>query len=112
MRARAGEPCTHVWLTLWQVVVTKASPYMDVRCKVVGPAGRTVVHVSFQRFMRADNLPTWRPVERNPKLAPILASAIARTPTLLIVNLGAWEYEDGCQDMHSLHDGICNATRP
>ena len=42
----------------------------------------------------------------------VLASAISRTPTLLVINLGAWEFEDGCQDMHSLHDGVCNATRP
>ena len=40
------------------------------------------------------------------------SSAIAHKPTLLILNLGAWEFEDGCNDMHSLHDALCNATRP
>ena len=64
------------------------------------------------RFMRADSLPTWRPVERTPRLSPVLASAIAHRPAVLVVNLGAWEFEDGCNDMHSLHDALCNVTRP
>jgi hypothetical protein len=94
------------------VAVTKAMPFMDFRCRVSAPNGAVVAHVSFARFMRADALQTWRPVERNPRLTPVLMSVIARAPTVLIINLGAWEFEDCCQDMHSLHDGLCNATRP
>ena len=96
----------------FHVTITKAVPFMDFRCRVTAPGGRPVAIVSFARFMRANSLPTWRPVERHPRLAPTLAAAIARAPTLLIINLGAWEFEDGCHDMHSLHDGACNATRP
>ena len=97
----------------YRVTVTKALPYMDFKCRVHhGASGRAIASVSFLRFMRADSLPTWRPAERTPRLSPVLASAIARAPALLSVNLGAWEYEDGCIDMHSLHDGICNGTRP
>ena len=74
--------------------------------------GKPISSISFTRFMRADALPAWRPVERTPRLSPVLASAIAHRPTVLVLNLGAWEYEDGCNDMHSLHDALCNATRP
>jgi hypothetical protein len=95
-----------------RVVITKAIPFMDFRCRVNAPSGRAIALISFSRFMRADALPTWRPVERHPRLSPVLAAAINRAPTLLIINLGAWEFEDGCQDMHSLHDGLCNVTRP
>ena len=42
----------------------------------------------------------------------MLASAIAHRPAVLILNLGAWEFEDGCDGMHSLHDNLCNMTRP
>ena len=98
----------------FRVVVTKAVPYMDFKCRVYTSTSRNrpVASVSFLRFMRADALPTWRPVERTPKLSPVLASAVAKRPAVLILNLGAWEYEDGCNDMHSLHDALCNATRP
>lgn len=96
----------------YTVTITKARPFMDFKCRVAAPNGRVAAHVSFLRFMRADSMQTWRPVERNPRLDRTLAMSIARAPTVLIINLGAWEFEDGCQDMHSLHDGICNATRP
>ena len=97
----------------FRVVVTKALPYMDFKCRVYSrDRPKPLASVSFQRIMRADALPTWRPVERTPRLSPVLAAAINRAPTLLIINLGAWEYEDGCTDMHSTHDGLCNNTRP
>ena len=97
----------------FRVTITKAVPYMDFRCRVREvSSGRPLAHIQFTRFMRADALPTWRPVERVPKLSPVLAAMIAHKPTVLVLNLGAWEYEDGCNDMHSLHDALCNATRP
>ena len=38
--------------------------------------------------------------------------AIAATPTVLVLQLGPWEFEDGCIDTHSTHDTLCNNTRP
>ena len=107
---RAGSAVAN---SAFHVVVTKAVPFMDFKCRVYHASSRrSLASVSFQRIMRADSLPTWRPVERTPRLSPVLASAIARAPTMLIINLGAWEYEDGCTDMHSTHDALCNNTRP
>ena len=35
-----------------------------------------------------------------------------RRATLLVLQLGPWDFEDGCIDLHSLHDSLCNNTRP
>ena len=101
------------------VEVTKAMAYMDFQCRVTPSSSSSSssssfppVLISFVRFIRADSLNVWRPVERTPRINSVLLRAIARAPTVLVLNLGAWEFEDGCNDMHSLHDGLCNGTRP
>ena len=36
-------------------------------------------------------------------------TAHVQKPTVLVINLGAWEYEDGCvHSLHSLHDTLCD----
>jgi hypothetical protein len=95
--------------------VTVNHPFMTFACKLTrrdaGP-GAPVAEIRFVRSNRGDSLPAWRPLERTPVLSRELAHAIASTPDVLILNLGAWNFEDGCRDMHSLHDGLCNGSRP
>ena len=47
----------------YRVVVTKALPFMDFKCRVSarveGRGEKALVLIAFQRFMRADSLPTW-----------------------------------------------------
>lgn len=71
-----------------------------------------VVTVRYDRTNRADTFHDYRPSPRAPQLSLPLARAISSTLTMLVVNLGAWEFEDGCYDIHSLHDAYCNGTRP
>ena len=79
---------------------------------------RTLLTVSFERLggvqhaCRADASARDRPQELNPHINLFLGRAIARAPPVLVVNLGAWEYEDGCADSHSRHDGLCRGERP
>ena len=110
--------------------VTRNNPKMDYACAIysstpdplVSSVREMNVHVHsraspiatirFERSNRADALPVHRPSQRAPELNSVLRRVIASTPTVLIINLGAWEFEDGCKDMHSLHDSYCNGTRP
>jgi len=99
------------------VDVTVSIPFLTFACKVVGrdPAtgARTnLAGIRYVRCNRGDSLPPWRPLEQTPSLDYELARTIAKAPDVLIINLGAWNFEDGCRDMHSLHDGLCNGTRP
>lgn len=66
----------------------------------------------FDRITRLNANPTWRPPEPHPAVPRHVLDLIRRTPTVLVLNMGAWEYEDGCDDMHSTHDSLCNGTRP
>ena len=70
----------------------------------------------YSRFNRADALADDRPSELTPRLnteqwgKPGLLPAIMARPTVLVFNLGAWEFEDGCPaGLHSLHDSLCDA---
>lgn len=105
--AAAGSP--------YSADVTVNNPFMTFACKVArrdSLPGARVAEIRFIRCNRGDRLPEWRPLERFPMLGTVLAKAIASTPDVLVLNLGAWNFEDGCRDMHSLHDGLCNGTRP
>ncbi|KAL1520840.1 hypothetical protein AB1Y20_022402 [Prymnesium parvum] len=89
-----------------------SQPYMQVRCSLTSHDGAPLADVSYARIGRADELDPWRPSQHTPSLSPMLAAAIARAPTLLLVQLGPWDFEDGCADLHSLHDSLCNNSRP
>jgi hypothetical protein len=107
--AAAGSPFT--------VEVTVNYAFLTFACQVArrdaAPGAAVIVaKIRYVRCNRGNTLPPWRPLERSPVLDKELAHAIAKTPDVLILNLGAWTFEDGCEDKHSLHDALCNGTRP
>ena len=102
----------------------KNLPYSSYRCAVLlegSTGGRhpkgPLLSVMYSRFNRADALGDDRPSELTPRLnydqwgKPGLLPAIMARPTVLVFNLGAWEFEDGCHQpgLHSLHDSLCDA---
>ena len=100
--ATLGAPYT------WRLLVNRQ--FQAYRCAVTLSRSGGTLTVYFNRFNRADSFEEGRPPEMTPRLHPNLASGIASQPTLLVLNLGAWEYEDGCEpQLHSLHDKLCEA---
>ena len=89
----------------FRVAITFSEPFGAVRCRVDGTA-HTLLVVRYNRFNRADALDDGRPSQMHPTLHPTLARVILQAPEVLVVNLGEWEFEDGCEDMHSLHDTL------
>jgi hypothetical protein len=99
----------------FSVEVTVNNPFMTFACQVArrAPGVQPILaKIRYGRSNRGGSLSSWRPLELTPVLDHELAHAIAQTPDVLILNLGAWTFEDGCRDMHSLHDELCNGTRP
>lgn len=89
-------------------------PYscLQVQCSLLRLDSSPLASLVYSRIGRTDELEAWRPAQVVPYLDHHLVSVIASAPTLLMVQLGPWEYEDGCHDLHSFHDSLCNNTRP
>ena len=105
--AAVGAPYT------WRLLVNRQ--FQSYRCAVtLAPSssllGDAKVTIAFDRINRADSFEEGRPPEITPRLNPRLWSAAhLQRPTVLVINLGAWEYEDGCvPQLHSLHDTLCD----
>ena len=98
----------------FRVTVTLNKAFFGFACGVISTEQprRVLATIDFQRFNRADSFQDRRPPELNPRLNRILLGAIMSAPELLVLNFGAWEYENGCVDMHSLHDALCHEQLP
>lgn len=108
---RSGLAIDHT--PVYKVEITKAVPFSHFCCQVTRVAdAQRIARVSFHRFERISMLPIHRPTPPHPVLPVGLRKLISRRPSVLMINLGPWEYEDGCDDMHSIHDSLCNVTRP
>ena len=99
-------------VTSFGVHVTKNKPMLDFRCEVTGAGGEIKGAIQYRRIFRADSHTQHRPPELTPRLHPSLLLAIGAAPEVLVINLGAWEYQEGCGSRHSLHDMLCNVSRP
>ena len=67
--------------------------------------------VTFRRTYRMDTLSPARPSELSPRLPLALQVALSAPCHVLVVGPGGWEFEEGCIDRHTLHDGLCNEQR-
>ena len=94
------------------VAVTDVVPFGRFRCEVSAGGASVVARVTFDRVERQNTNHVWRPPEPDVQLPSHVLRWVREAPTVLVLNMGAWEFEDGCDDMHSLHDSICNGTRP
>jgi hypothetical protein len=110
---RAGLTATG---SLNSVNVTARHPFacQVVRRDPIPGANTCLAQMYFIRCNRGDSLlpKEGRSMQRNPVLNPELAKVIAMTPDVLVVNLGAWSFQYGCNDRKSLHDAFCSGTRP
>lgn len=107
--AAAGSP--------YFVEVTRNEAFQRFACQVirreVAPgAHNSLATIRFTRSNRGDNLNNKRPMERTPVLQQSLVRVIASAPDVLLVHLGAFTFQDGCGNRQSLHDSLCNGTRP
>jgi len=98
----------------FHVKITVNRAFFNFACNVIGTEQprRVLAMIDFQRYNRADSFQDRRPPELNPRLNGILLRAIMSAPEVLVLNFGAWEYENGCVDMHSLHDALCHEQLP
>ena len=67
--------------------------------------------ITFRRTYRMDTLSPARPSELSPRLPLALQVALSAPCHVLVVGPGGWEFEEGCIDRHTLHDGLCNERR-
>ncbi|KAL1503840.1 hypothetical protein AB1Y20_012306 [Prymnesium parvum] len=97
-----------------RVDIDRSVPHAKLRCNVLQrqPSGDALLGVvTYRRTYRMDSLSPARPSEINPRLPLALQVALAAKPHVLLTGPGGWEFEEGCDDRHTLHDALCNEQR-